>query len=118
MNLGLHGKVALVAAASRGLGRAVASELASEGARVIICARNADQLRVARDDIAARTGADVHAIVADVANPADLARLGAEAAAKFGRIEILVMNSGGPPAGMFAAHAWSAWQASVDLLLR
>ena len=61
MDLGLNGKVALVAAASKGLGRATAEELAREGARVVICARGAEALMVTRDAIARETGADIHA---------------------------------------------------------
>src|SRR5438067_995974 len=116
MDLGLRGKIALVAAASRGLGRAIAFELANEGASVVLCARNAEVLAAARDDIAARTGAKVHAIAADVGNSTDLARLITDSVKTFGRIDILVTNSGGPPAGMFAAHAWEAWQSAVDLM--
>ena len=66
MDLGLRGKVAIVAAASKGLGRATAEELAAEGARVVLCARGEDALRVARDQIAQATRADVHAVVADL----------------------------------------------------
>ena len=66
MDLGLRGKVALVAAASRGLGRAIAFELANEGAKVVMCARGADALEAARAEIAAQTGADVRAVVADL----------------------------------------------------
>lgn len=118
MDLGLRGKVALVAAASRGLGRAIAFELANEGARIVMCARGRDALDAARDDIAARTKADVHAVVADVTDAAQIARVAAEAAERFGRVDILVTNAGGPPAGPFEQHTWDVWEKAVNLTLR
>ena len=66
MDLGLKDKSALVVAASKGLGRAVAEELAAEGANLMICARSRDVLEAARDEIAKQTGADVRAVAADV----------------------------------------------------
>ena len=118
MDLGLRGKVALVAAASAGLGRAVALELAREGAHVCICARRHEALEAARADIAARTGANVHAVAADVTNRDDIARVTTEAAERFGPVDILVTNAGGPPAGPFESHAWDVWQRAVELNLR
>lgn len=113
MNLGLAGKVALVAASSRGLGRAVAMELAGEGARVAMCARGEEALRAAADDIQRATGADVLAVPADLGLPADVARVAAAARARFGGIDILVTNTGGPPAGPFESHAPEAWETAV-----
>ena len=75
MDLGLKGKVALVAAASRGLGRAVAEELGAEGASLVLCARGAEALQATRDQIATTTGAAVLALPADVTQPEDVARL-------------------------------------------
>ena len=118
MHLGLEGKVALVAAASRGLGRAIAEELASEGAALGICARGEDALRAARDQIAERAGATVHAVAADVSMREGIARVTREVLERFGRVDILVTNAGGPPAGPFESHDWEAWQRSVDLTLR
>lgn len=118
MDLGLRGKVALVAAASRGLGRAMADTLAAEGASLVICARGADELYAARDAIAAATDADVHAIVADVSDPVQLDRLTKEALARHGRIDVLVTNSGGPPSGAFETFDWATWQTAIDVLLR
>ena len=66
MDLGLRGKVALVAAASRGLGRAIAFELANEGANLVMCARGANALEAARDEIATSTGVGLHTVVADL----------------------------------------------------
>jgi 3-oxoacyl-[acyl-carrier protein] reductase len=118
MDLGLAGKVAIVAAASRGLGYAVAHELAAEGAHVLICARGADALETARQSIVAATGGDVRAVVADLATPAGVDRVAGDAQRSFGHVDILVNNTGGPPSGPFEQHDWSAWQGAVDLLLR
>src|SRR3954467_15370744 len=106
MDLGLRNKVALVAAASRGLGRAIAEALAAEGTSLVICARGEDELERAKLSIESRSGANVHAIVADLSSADDVARVAREANAKWGRVDILVTNAGGPPAGVFEAHAW------------
>ena len=118
MNLGLEGKVALVAAASRGLGRAIAEELAAEGASLVLCARGEEALRDAADAIAAASGRHVHAVVADVSTLSGIEHVVAEAHSAFGRVDVLVTNSGGPPSGPFEEHDWDAWQRGVDLLLR
>ena len=95
MDLGLRGRVALVTAASRGLGRASALALAREEARVVICARGEPALREAEAELAAHT--DVLAVVADVTDPATPERLVAQAVERFGQLDILVANAGGPP---------------------
>jgi 3-oxoacyl-[acyl-carrier protein] reductase len=118
MDLGLKGRVALVAAASRGLGRAIAEALAAEGAKVGICAREAEALEAARQEIASRTGAEVHGVVADVSTTEGIARVTREIKDRWDRIDILVGNAGGPPPGLFEAHDWDAWQRAVDLTLR
>jgi 3-oxoacyl-[acyl-carrier protein] reductase len=118
MDLGLRGKVALVAAASRGLGRAIAFELAREGARVVMCARTRDALDAACREIHESTGADVHSVVADVSVREQIAMVASEAMATFGRVDVLVTNAGGPPAGPFEAHAWEVWERAVNLTLR
>lgn len=118
MDLGLRGKVALVAAASRGLGRAIALELASEGAHIALCARGAGELELARDAISASTGSSPFTVVADLSTAAGIERVTDETLTRFGRVDILVTNAGGPPAGKFEAHAWDAWQRTVDLTLR
>jgi 3-oxoacyl-[acyl-carrier protein] reductase len=110
--------VALVAAASRGLGRAIAEELAAEGATVVMCARDPEMLARARAEIATGTGADVHAVVADVATQEGTDTVAAEALAMFGRVDVLVTNAGGPPSGPFEAHGWDAWERTVQLTLR
>ncbi len=113
MDLGLTGKVALVAAASRGLGRAVAEELAREGMQLLICARGADALQETARSIRAATGARVVDVVADVSVPADIARLSALAQTEFGKVDVLVTNGGGPPAGPFEQHSADAWQEAI-----
>jgi len=118
MDLGIAGKVALVAAASRGLGRAIALELAREGATLVLCARGGEQLQRARDEIAAATGATVRAVVADVSELRGVDTVASEALLLDGHVDILVTNAGGPPAGTFESHSWEAWQRAVDLTLR
>lgn len=117
MDLGLRGKVALVAAASKGLGRAVAEELAQEGASVLMCARGEDALRAARDEIASATGADVVAIAGDVSKADDVHNVVRHAMERFGKVDILVTNAGGPPSGKFESLTPAMWQAAVDLTL-
>jgi 3-oxoacyl-[acyl-carrier protein] reductase len=118
MDLGIAGKVAVVAAASRGLGRAIAHELAREGAILVICARGRELLERARDEIAAATGADIRAVVADVCELRGVDAVASEALLHHGHVDILVTNAGGPPAGTFESHSWDAWHRAVDLTLR
>jgi 3-oxoacyl-[acyl-carrier protein] reductase len=118
VNLGLRGKVALVAAASRGLGRAIAAEMAAEGAKLVICARNSVGLTATAKAITASTGVKVHSVVADVSKQKDVDRVTAEALNKFGRVDVLVTNAGGPPAGVFENHSWEVWENAVNLTLR
>ncbi len=98
MDLGIGGKVALVTAASRGLGRASAEALADDGANLVVCARNEESLRNAEQALTAR-GVDVLAVVADMTDPATPERLVTAAVERFGRLDIVVANSGGPPPG-------------------
>ena len=118
MELGLTGKVALVPAASKGLGRAIAEALASEGASVAICAREAEALNATRDAIARTSPAPVHAVAGDVSRSEDIQRIVRSTIERFGRVDVLVTNAGGPPAGLFESHDWSAWQRAVELTLR
>jgi len=117
MDLGLRGKVALVAAASKGLGRAIAEELAREGASIVMCARNEDALNTARDEIAHATNAYVLAIAGDVSKPEDVANITRSAIDRFGRVDILVTNAGGPPSGKFESLSGEMWQEAIDLTL-
>jgi 3-oxoacyl-[acyl-carrier protein] reductase len=115
MDLGLKDKVAFVAAASRGLGGATARQLAREGARVAINARDAGRLQAAAADIQAETGSPVLALPGDVSAPAEGERLIAETVERFGALDVLVTNTGGPPAGRFDDFDDDAWQKAFDL---
>jgi len=118
MDLGLRGKVALVAAASRGLGRAIALELGGEGAKLVLCARGREDLESARSMIASCTGVEIHTVVGDLSERAHIELVTTEAMAKFGQVDVLVTNAGGPPAGTFETHSWDAWERAVNLTLR
>jgi 3-oxoacyl-[acyl-carrier protein] reductase len=118
MFLGLRGKTALIGASSKGLGYAVARELAMEGATIVICARGKETLKDARDKLAAETGAKVYAIPADLSRFEDIKRVATTSIEKLGRIDILVNNNGGPPAGPFETHDWATWQGAFDQTLR
>lgn len=85
---------------------------------MVICARDAEVLVKTRDAISARTGADVLAVVADVSRQDGTDTVVAEALARFGRVDVLVTNAGGPPPGPFEAHGWDAWERAVRLTLR
>ena len=117
MDLGLHNKIALVAAASTGLGRAVAEELAAEGASLVICARGTKAVTETAAAIADKTGAHVLAVTADVSVPDDVQRLVDSGITRFGRIDILVTNAGGPPAGTFENISQEEWEAATRLTL-
>src|SRR3989475_1623145 len=117
MDLGLKDKVALVAAASRGLGRAVAEELAAEGALLLLCSRREEAINKAAKEIAQTTGAKVLALAADVSEAADVAKLTQFGAERLGRIDILVTNAGGPPAGQFENLSQDQWEAATRLTL-
>ena len=116
MDLGLKGQVALVAASSKGLGRATALQLAAEGARVVICARGATALASTRDEILAR-GAEVLAVPADLAAPGAAKSLVDAALDRFGQLDILIANAGGPPPGGFLSLDETAWEAAIQLTL-
>jgi 3-oxoacyl-[acyl-carrier protein] reductase len=113
MDLGLNGKVALVAGASRGLGFAVARELAREGARVSIASREEGAIRSAAEKI----GGDVLATALDVRSADGIQGWVAATERKFGAIDLLFTNSGGPPAGASLSFDDAAWQDAVNLLL-
>ncbi len=117
MDLGLKGKVALVAGASKGLGRAVAIELAREGANLVICSRDESRLLETAQAIGSQTGVQVLAIPTDVAKAADVESLVSKAVARFNRIDILVNNAGGPPGGTFEKLSDEDWAKAIELNL-
>jgi 3-oxoacyl-[acyl-carrier protein] reductase len=98
VDLGIEGRVALVTASSRGLGRASAAALANEGVRVVVTARGAESLDTAEQELR-ESGAEVFGIVADVTDPEVPERLVTATVERFGQIDIVVANAGGPPPG-------------------
>ena len=102
MDLGLKNRVALVAAASTGLGRATAERLALEGAKLTICARSQQTLETAAAEIRASSGTEVLSVLCDVTNESDVRRVVDATVERFGRLDVLVTNAGGPPSGGFA----------------
>jgi 3-oxoacyl-[acyl-carrier protein] reductase len=117
MDLGLTGKVAAVAAASKGLGRAVATEFAREGAAVAVCARERGVIEKTAAEIARSSNGQVAGISADVSTPAGCAAFVRETVERFGRLDVLVVNAGGPPPGRFDDLDDAAWDRAVDLTL-
>jgi len=117
MELGLEGRVAIVGGGSRGLGRAIAYELAQEGVSTTIFARNEDALEAAAKEIGEASGHPVHHVVADAMQAADLEQVVAQTVEQFGRLDILVNNAGGPPIGMFETFDDAAWQQALQLNL-
>lgn len=117
MELGLKGKVAMVAASSKGLGYGIARELAREGAWVSIGARTESEVFEAADALSQETGAEVLANVLDASDPDSIAQWIDNTVADFGGVDKLVVNAGGPPAGKFDDFADSDWQHAFDLTL-
>jgi 3-oxoacyl-[acyl-carrier protein] reductase len=117
MDLGLRDKVALVTAASRGLGAAVAHRFALEGARVALCARDLEHARTTAERISQATSAEVVGFKADVAVPGDVDALVRQTIERFGRIDILIVNAGGPPAGTFDTLRPEQWEQATQLTL-
>ncbi len=115
MELGIRGKCALVCAGSKGLGRACAEALSSEGARVAVCARNGETLARAAAEISESTGNPVLPVRADLASERDIDALFAEIARAFGTLHILVANAGGPPPSGFLGASDDAWLRAFDL---
>jgi 3-oxoacyl-[acyl-carrier protein] reductase len=113
MNLGLENRVALVMGASRGIGRAIAAALASEGAKIAIASRSAEKLEEARAEI----GTNVAPFVADASDLARLEALPGEVEAALGPVEILVLNTGGPPFGGALEHELDAWETAYRSLV-
>ena len=115
MDLGLHNKVALVAAASRGIGFACARELAREGARVFLCSRDADHAAEAAQKIHEETGADVAGLACDVTSDDEVQAFVNLALARGGQIDICVTNAGGPPAKTFAEADLEVFRRAFEL---
>src|SRR4051794_2417781 len=110
MELGLKGKVALIAGASQGIGRAAAMGFAREGAKIAICARGEGPLNQTAEAIRRETGGEVLALAADMAKAEDIQRFVAATVEKFGRLDVIVTNAGGPPPGEFMKFTDEDWE--------
>ncbi len=117
MDLKLSGKVAMVGGASKGLGFAVAHALAREGARVAIASRRRPAIEDAGTRIAGDTGADLLALEADLSSAADISRWHAATVERFGGVDLLFTNAGGPPAGRALDFDDAAWQSAFELIV-
>src|SRR3990172_6947140 len=114
MDLQLTGRIALVTAASKGLGKAAAREFAREGARVAMCSRS-ELIETAAAEIGAETGAEVLAQRADVTRQEDVEAMVAATLERFGQVDIVVVNAGGPPPGNFLTLKPEDWEAAFQL---
>ena len=117
MDLGIKDKVALITAASQGLGKAVAWRLSLEGARVFICSRSLDNLKRTADEIATDTGGKVRAFACDVTDENQVKGMVDDIAGEFGRLDILVCNAGGPPAGTAEDFELDDYRKALELNL-
>jgi len=117
MDLGLNGKVALVTAASRGLGRGCAEQLAAENCRVAICSRDEKTAKQAAAEISAKSGSEVVGFGADVSKVEEISRLLEAVRHSLGDPAILVTNAGGPPPGTFASTALVQYEKALNLNL-
>jgi 3-oxoacyl-[acyl-carrier protein] reductase len=118
MDLGLKNRVAIVCAASQGLGKAAATAFAREGARVVIASRDKRRLATAAHEIASGAAeTEVLPVVADVTKAAHIRRLVASTVKRFGRVDVLVVNAGGPPVGNFMDLPDGKWEDGIELTL-
>lgn len=116
MDLGLKGQKAIVAAASRGLGKAAAFALANEGVDLAICSRSED-IHTTADEIRKKTDVDVLDMRADVSKVDDVDKFVKEAITHFKHVDILILNAGGPPPGNFLDLTISDWREAIDLTI-
>lgn len=117
MDLGLKNKIAFVAASSDGLGKAVAMELAKEGATVIINGRNEERLRATQKEIELISNSKIIAVTGDLSNEKERAGIIENIFKKFNHIDILITNTGGPPTGKFEELSLQQWHQTYQLLL-
>jgi 3-oxoacyl-[acyl-carrier protein] reductase len=117
LDLGLKNRVAIVTGSSQGIGKAIACGLAKEGANVTICARTADTLNATAKEIESLFGTEVLAFPADLKVKESIQAMVKATATKFGRIDILVNNTGGPPSALFSETTDKDWQETFDSLL-
>ncbi|MBT5420657.1 MAG: SDR family oxidoreductase [Candidatus Cloacimonetes bacterium] len=117
MDLKIKNKIALVTAASKGLGKAVATQLASEGAIVIICSRDPESLEKAKLQIAKKTNNSVHTITCDVTDEVEVTKMIDSIQKNYGSLDILITNAGGPPAGSFGDFNIEDYRKAIELNL-
>ncbi|MCY4526143.1 MAG: SDR family oxidoreductase [Anaerolineaceae bacterium] len=117
MNLGLENRVALVAAARKGLGYGVAQALAADGARVSICSRTAEDIEAAAERLKGETDAEVIATACDVTDPESINSWVDATVTQWGQIDALLVNAGGPPAGFIREISEAQWEAAFQLTL-
>ncbi|HEX5213026.1 MAG TPA: SDR family oxidoreductase [Pseudolabrys sp.] len=117
MDLGIKGRRAIVTGGSSGIGFETARQFIEEGVRVLITGRNEKKLAAARDDLAIRTGGEVHAVVADMTKPADIDKMVTAAKEKLGGVDILVNNAGQMYSGRFAVIKDDEMQTQLDTKL-
>ncbi len=117
MDLGLKNRIAFVGASSQGLGKSVARELALEGAKVIINGRDKGTLEKTKNEISSASGSEVMAVAGDLSNAEERKNIIAEILDKFGHIDIVVTNTGGPPSGKFEDFEQEDWDKAYQLLL-
>jgi 3-oxoacyl-[acyl-carrier protein] reductase len=114
VDLGLNGRVAIVGASSKGLGKASAFALAREGANVTLCARGERELEAASEEIRREASGDVLAVAADLSDAEGVREVVAATVARFGGLDVLVANSGGPPPGVFAELSDEDWRSAFE----
>lgn len=117
MDFNLQGKVALALASSQGLGKAIATELAKEGANVMLASRDAEKLAIVREEIERLGKGNVFYRQTDLTKAEDIERLVEETIQRFGKLDILINNAGGPPSGSFEEITDEQWQAAFELNL-
>lgn len=117
MELGIKNKIAFIGGSSQGIGKAIAIELAKEGVQPILCSRNKDLLNTAKNEIKAITGQNSFCIHADLSVEEVRRAVIDEVLSKFSRVDILITNTGGPPAGRFEDFDHNAWHHAFELLL-
>jgi 3-oxoacyl-[acyl-carrier protein] reductase len=117
MDLGLKDRVALVAASSQGLGKAVALGLAREGVKLALCARNSAALIAATEEIGTATNVEIMACTVDVTQESQVRAFVDQVTQRFGKIDICVTNAGGPPAKPFDATTMDDWRRAIDMNL-
>ena len=117
MDLGIKDKVAIIAASSKGLGKAVAFGLAEEGVKLTIFSRGKEALIKTAEEIKSETKAEVLAIIGDVSKPDDVKEIVSQTVNKYGNVHILVNNAGGPPLGNFLNFSLEDWQKALKLNL-